>query len=86
MVIQRALNDIMNCGSKRYRIIYRIWRSGKEYVFYTEINPDAGETAMIYVSELVAVCKDNYVLNTVEENKYDEIKALLENIADIKTD
>ena len=86
MVIQRTLNDIMNCGSKRYRIIYRIWRSGKEYVFYTEINPDAGETAMIYVSELVAVFKDNYVLNTVEENKYDEIKALLDNIADIKTD
>ncbi|MGN1433718.1 MAG: hypothetical protein ACI4XI_08455 [Ruminococcus sp.] len=86
MVIQRTSNNIMNCGSKRFRIIYRIWISGKEYVFYTEINPDAGETAMIYVSELVAVCKDNYVLNTVEENKYDEIKALFENIADIKTD
>lgn len=84
MIIQRSLNDIVNCDGKRYKIIYRLWTSGKEYIFYTDSTRCVGETEMIYVSELVEVCKDNYAFNTIEENKYGEIKALFENINYIK--
>lgn len=84
MIIQRSLNDIVNCDGKRYNIIYILWMSGKEYIFYTDSTRCVGKTEIIYVSELVEVCKDNYAFNTIEENKYGEIKALFENINDIK--